>query len=190
MPLALVTPPTEEPVSLPNAKSHLRVTSSDEDSLIDNLIRGAREWVENFTERALVTQTWDYTLDGFATDEIVIPRPPLQSVTSIKYIDPDGVEQTLATSEYVVDTAAARGIVCLAYGKAWPSTRVQANAVTIRFVAGYGAAAAVPAPIKAACLLMIGELFARREHALVGAPIVVVPVSAEYLLWPYRSLRF
>jgi len=189
MPLAMVTPPAAEPVTLAEAKTHLRVTAADEDTLIDSLIPTARQWAEDFTRRALITQTWDYTLDAFA-DEIEIPLPPLQSITSVKYLDTDGVEQTLATTEYTVDTAATRGLVRLAYGKSWPSVRDQANAVTIRFVAGYGNAPAVPAPIKAACLLMLGELYARRETAIVGAPIAPVPVSAEYLLWPYRSLRF
>ena len=189
MPLQLVTAPTSEPVTLTEAKSHLRVTATDEDTLITSLIVAARQWAENFTGRALITQTWDYFLDVFA-DPIEIPLPPLVSIDSIKYVDNDGVTQTLAATEYTVDTAAERGLVRLAYGKSWPGTRTQANAVTVRFTAGYGAAAAVPGPVKSACLLMLGELYARRETALVGAPVASVPVSAEYLLWPYRSLRF
>lgn len=189
MPLALFAAPGTEPITLSEAKAHLRVTATDDDTLINSLITAARQWSEDFTRRALITQTWDYKLDAVA-DEMEIPLPPLQSVTSVKYIDTLGVEQTLATSEYTVDAAATRGIVRLAYDKSWPSTRLQANAVTIRFVAGYGNAAAVPGTIKAACLLMLGELYARRETAIVGAPIATVPVSAEYLLWPHRSLRF
>jgi uncharacterized phiE125 gp8 family phage protein len=189
MPRALVTPPNAEPILVSEAKDHLRVTANDEDSLINLLITAARSWAEDFTQRALITQTWDYKLNAFA-DEMEIPLPPLQSVTSIKYIDTNGVEQTLAVTEYTVDTAAERGLVRLAYGKSWPAVRAQANVVTIRFVAGYPAAADVPGTIKAACLLILGELYARRENAIVGAPITVVPVSAEYLLWPYRSLRF
>lgn len=189
MPRVLVTPPAAEPVSLSEAKAHLRVTDTGEDSLITSFIAAARGWVEDFTQRALITQTWDYKLDAFV-GTMEIPLPPLQSVTSIKYFDTAGVEQTLASTEYTVDTAAERGLVRLAYGKSWPATHVQANAVTIRFIAGYGAAAAVPGTIKAACLLLLGELYARREHAIAGAPIAIVPVNAEYLLWPYRSLRF
>lgn len=189
MPRALITPPSAEPVSLSEAKAHLRETATDQDSLIMSLISAARGWAEDFTQRALITQTWDYKLDAFA-DEMEIPLPPLQSVTSIKYLDTAGAEQTLANTEYTVDTAAERGLVRLGYGKSWPATRAQANAVTIRFVAGYGAAATVPGTIKAACLLLLGELYARREHAIAGAPIATVPVNAEYLLWPYRSLRF
>jgi len=186
MPLKIVTPPTTEPISLSEAKTHLRVTSSDDDSFIIGLIASASNWVESFTLRSLITQTWDYYLDKFS-DEMKIPLPPLQSVISIKYIDQDGTEQTLASTEYTVDIAATPGVVRLAYGKSWPGIRDQANAVTIRFVAGYGASTAVPAAIKSACLLMLGELYERREQAIVGAPITTVPVNAEFLLWPYRS---
>ncbi len=189
MPRALVTPPAAEPVTLSEAKAHLRVTATDDDSSITAQIAAARVWAEDFTQRALITQTWDLKLDAFA-DEMEIPLPPLQSVTSVKYLDADGAEQTLAATEYTVDTAAERGLVRLAYGKAWPATRAQANAVTIRFVAGYAGAAAVPGTIKAACLLVIGELYARREDSIVGTIIEKVPLNAEYLLWPYRSLRF
>lgn len=189
MPRALVTLPSAEPVTLSEAKAHLRVTASDEDSLISALTTAARDWAENFTQRAIMTQTWDYLIDAFA-DEIELPLPPLQSVTYVKYLDADGVEQTLASTEYTVDTAADRGVVRLAYNKTWPVTRAQANAVTIRFVAGYSATNPVPGAIKAACLLILGELYARRETAIVGAPITTVPLSAENLLWPYRSLRF
>lgn len=189
MPRVLVTPPAEEPVSLVETKGRLRITETGEDSSINSMISTAREWAEKFTQRALITQTWDYKLDAFA-DTMEIPLPPLQSVTSVKYLDTAGVEQTLANTEYTVDTAAERGLVRLAYGKSWPATRVQANAVTIRFIAGYGAAAAVPSTIKDACLLFVGELYARREHAIAGAPIAIVPVNAEYLLWFYRSLRY
>ncbi len=190
MSLQLVTAPASEPVTLAEAKSHLRVTVTDDDTLITSLIVAARQWIENFTRRALITQTWDYFLDAFDDGGIEIPRPPLISVGSVKYVDNDGATQTLATSEYTADTAAERGLVRLAYGKSWPGTRTQANAVTIRFTAGYATAADVPGPIKSACLLMLGELYERRETAIVGTIINEVPVSAEYLLWPYRSLRF
>lgn len=186
MPLKIITTPDSEPVTLSEAKMHLRETLPDNDTLINSLITAARQWAENFTGRALLTQTWDYLLDAFTDEAIVLPFPPLQSVTSIKYIDASGVEQTLATSEYVVDTASQPGVVRLAYGKSWPSARAQANAVAIRFAAGYGNASAVPGAIKSACLLMIGELYERREHGIAGTVISVVPVSAEYLLFPYR----
>ena len=188
--LALITAPTAEPVTLTEAKAHLRVTAADDDTLITSLIVAARHWAEGFTGRALITQTWDLYLDAFPEWELTLPKPLLQSITSIAYTDTNGASQTLATDQYLVDSKSEPGRITPAYGLVWPSTRWQTNAVKVRLVAGYADAAAVPGPVKSACLLMLGELYARRESAIVGAPIASVPVSAEYLLWPYRSLRF
>ena len=189
MPRQLVTPPTAEPITLAEAKQQRRVTTTADDPLIDGLIVAARDWAERFTGRALMTQTWDYFLDAFP-DAIELQLPPLQSVTSVKYVDTNGMEQTLATTEYTVDAAAERGLVRPAFGKSWPATRAQANAITVRFVAGYASAAMVPASIKAGMHLVIGELYERREHSIVGTIIETVPLNAEYLLSPYRSIRF
>ncbi len=146
MTLILVTAPTTEPVTLSDAKSHLRVTDADEDSLITTLISAARDIAESFTNRSLITQTWDLKLDEFG-EEIRIPSPPLVSITSVKYYDLDEVEQTLATTEYSVLNAGAAtktGRIVPAYTKSWPSVRGMPNDITVRFVAGYGAASSVP----------------------------------------------
>ena len=120
--LTLVTPPQYEPVSLDEAKDHLRVTASDDDVRITGYITAARKWVENYLGRALITQTWDKWLNQFPSsypytalyiepetyhseDNIIeIQKAPLQSVTSITYTDENGVDQTLSTSIYTVDT--------------------------------------------------------------------------------------
>lgn len=188
MSLVLVTAPTVEPVTLTEAKSHLRVTVSDEDAYITSLVSAARGIAESFLNRALLDQTWDWQLAGFRPS-LEVPHAPLQSVTYIKYIDGNGTLQTLATSEYaVVDvlSTSGPGRIVPAYGKSWPAVRGLPNDVTVRFLAGYGAAtSAVPDPIKWAVLLILAELYARRESALVGAPIVSVPYSAEALMLPY-----
>jgi uncharacterized phiE125 gp8 family phage protein len=188
MSLVLVTAPTTEPATLTEAKSHLRVTTTDEDTYITSLITAARGIAESFLNRALLAQTWDWQLGGFRPC-LEVPHAPLSSVTYIKYIDGTGVLQTLAVSEYeVVDAGSTSGPgrIVPAYGKSWPAVRGLPNDVTVRFVAGYGASAdTVPAPIKWAVLLILAELYARRESALVGAPIVSVPYSAEALLLPY-----
>lgn len=189
MPLALVTPPTSEPVTLAEAKAHLRVTITNDDDLIDALIQAARVQAENYTGRAFVTQTWDLKLDAFP-EVIEVPLPPLISVSSVKYTDTDGVQQTLATSGYTVDTTAQPGRIVPAFDDDWPDTRGHINDVEVRFVAGYGAPAAVPAAIRQALLLILGELYERRENAIVGTTINPVPLSAEYLLAPYRQFRF
>lgn len=203
-----VTAPAEEPLTLAEAKAHLRVDASNEDDLIAALIVAARELAETRQRRALVTQTWDLTLDrwpygGGYYDRAIrqmgpgsplwlpntgqlpieLPRPPLQSVTSIAYVDPEGNSQTLDPSAYVVSTGTP-GRIAPAYGLTWPSIRNQIDAVTIRYVAGYGAASAVPKATKQAILLLVGHLYENREAVAVnvGANILELPMGVEALL--------
>ena len=136
MPLSLTTAPTAEPIDLAEAKLHARVDGSDDDVLVASWITAARLYCETFTRRALVTQTWKLTLDGFAS-KIVLPHAPLQAVTSITYIDAAGATQTVTSTVYAVDTDAEPGIVRLGYGQTWPTTRGFANDVTVNYVAGY-----------------------------------------------------
>lgn len=160
MALSLVTPPAVEPVTLAEAKAHLRVGLTDDDATITGLIVSAREYVETFTHRALIAQTWDDKRGGFpcAGEAIWLPKPPLLIATPpvITYVDTNGVTQTWSSTLYTVDAPAgpkARAACILPnYGQSYPATRDVVNAVTIRFVAGYGAAAAVPSMIKT-CLM-------------------------------------
>lgn len=190
MALTLNTAPAEEPVTLIEAKSHLRVTSTDDDTLITTLITVAREMAETFTNRVLITQTWEWRRDAFVPWTLEVPLAPLASVANIQYIDGNGDTQTLASTEYTVDANSEPGRITPAYGKFWPVTRYQINAVTITFVAGYGDAADVPTPIKQAILLIIGELYARREAAIAGAPIMEVPLGVKALLMPYALIEY
>lgn len=184
--MAEVTPPAVEPLGLQELKDHLRVTHAREDALIDALIPAARRRAESFTGRALITQTWDRTLDWFPA-EIILPKPPLQSVTSINYVDSAGAAQLLDSADYQVDIASQPGRVKPAYGETFPQTRRDYGAVVVRFTAGYGnGVAAVPREILQAMLLIASELYQRREEAIVGAAVNPVPWNAEALLWPYR----
>jgi uncharacterized phiE125 gp8 family phage protein len=173
MALTLVTAPAVEPISLTEAKAHLRVSHSNDDTLISMYIRAAREYVEGehgFLGRALVTQTWRLTLDEFPTNEIKIPLPPLQSVVNVYYDDSDGNEQTVDSDLYYVDTASEPGwVVPVAI---WPTPLDAINAVRIDFIAGYlpttdsppDLAGNVPFNIKAAMLLMIADWMENREE--------------------------
>lgn len=191
--LSLVTAPTVEPVTKEEVRAHLRLDSdtADEDAYLDVLIQTARETVEAHTRRALLAQTWDWKLDTFpCAQPWELPKAPLSSVTSITYLDGDGTTQTWALSNYTVLAPAGPrcmpGTIALAYGVTYPTVRAVPNAVTVRFVAGYGAAAtSVPAAIKSAVLLLVGELYARREVAIVGTIISEVPLSVSRLLASY-----
>lgn len=185
--LSLYTAPATEPVSVTEAKAHLRVTYTDEDSLIADLIVAARRWFEEQTYRALVSQTWDLKLDEFPTgdDPIRVPRAPMVSVTSITYVDGDGVTQTWSSSQYVVSATRQPGLIRPAYGYEWPAdVRDQPDAINVRFVAGYGAAADVPGPIKAAIKLLIGQLYEFREQ-LTERPTQEIPAGAQRIMQLY-----
>lgn len=193
MALTEVTAPAAEPVTTAQAKAQIRVDISDDDTLIDGLVTTARQVVETITRRALITQTWDWVLDEFpAGDTLVLPLPPLQSVTSITYVDTDGNSGTVSSGDYIVDTDSEPGRVVLKTGSTWPSVSLRAaNGVTVRFVAGYGSAGSnVPQAIRQALLLIVGHLYENREATVGVGNVQTVPMGAEYLLWTYRVLRF
>jgi uncharacterized phiE125 gp8 family phage protein len=207
MTLTLIAAPTNLVLTLAEVKAHLRVedTANDEDALIISLLRAVHERFDGrdgILGRALITQTWELTLDafpstrsqalgyrgpGFAADAIVMPLPPLVSVTSIKYTDTAGTEQTFSSASYTVDITSQPARIVPVYGETWPSTRGEINAVRVRFVAGYGADwNAVPVPIKQAMLLVVAHWYEHREDVLVGVPASQLPMGAEALLLPYQ----
>lgn len=188
MPKKIVTAPSVWPVSLTEAKTHLRVFTPDEDAYINGLIKSATADVEDHIQRALITQTWDVFFDCFS-DEMELPKAPLQSITSVEYIDTDGAEQTEAASIYSVINAGDEklpGELHLAYGQSWSSVRDQANAVTIRIVCGYGNAATVPEPIKSALKIKIELL----RGDLMPGDAKDMERTYENLLKPYRVVSF
>lgn len=169
MPLSVVTPPASEPISLAEAKTQLRVTGSDDDSIITPLLTAAREDIEALLRKALITQTLRLTLPEFPSvancylpsspyASIILPRPPLVSVESVQYRDTNGDTQTLSTSLYVVVKGNPARIV-LAHGQSWPDTQNHPEAVTVNFIAGHGSASDVPQRIKAAIYLQIEQLY-------------------------------
>jgi uncharacterized phiE125 gp8 family phage protein len=127
-------------------------TNTTNNPYVVALIQAAREYVEAATHRALITQTWDLKLDAFPCGEICLPKAPLVSVTSITYTAADGTSTTWSSTLYTVDAPtgprAQAGRIAPAYSQYYPTTRTDLNAVVVRFVAGYGAAAAVPAMLK------------------------------------------
>ncbi len=169
-----------EPVTLAEAKVYLRIDTSDDDATISALITAAREYCESFQNRAYITQTWELSFDSFPPMPIKLPRPPLISVESIKYIDNTGAETTLDPSDYVLDTYSEPGRIAFNYGKCWPSVTLQpVNAVRIRYTAGYGDASKVPQSVKQAMLIYIAH---RYEHPETDD----VPEVVHTLLWPER----
>mgnify|MGYP003148452997 CR=1 FL=1 len=157
-----ITAPAAEPLALSEAKSFLRIDNSDQDTLITELIKTARQRVENDTGQSLVNTTWDYWFDTFPTERsITLSRVPLVSVTHVKSYNEDDTESTLASSTYLVDTIQNR--VALNDGDDWPGELREFNAGIIRFVAGHGTAGSdVPSSLRLACYQLLTHWF---EHA-------------------------
>src|SRR5689334_10686272 len=188
MGLALVTAPAAELLTLDEAKAHLRQDVSDDDEAIFAYCMASRAYLEEVCNRSFVNSTWDLTLDWewpwildldtqCHEQVIEVPKSPLVSVTSITYVDSAGANQTLASNQYVVDGAGAIGRIYPAYNATWPTLRNQRRAITVRFVAGYGAAAtAVPTPIKQAALLLMAHMYAERQPVKVGATAEELPM--------------
>ena len=185
MALKIYTEPAEEPIFVDDiTKAHLRVTSDADDTIIGAYIKAARIHCENFQNRAYITQTWDYFLDGFPSENYIkIPLPPLQSVLTLKYKDTAGTLQTWAATNYIVDTKSSPGRICLAYGISWPTTYGEVQDVQIQFTCGYGLSALVPQNIKIAIMLKLMDLYEHRGDTGVSENI---DNAIEALLWPDR----
>ena len=189
MGLTLKVAPATEPVTLVEAKGHCKVDLSDDDTLITGLISTARKQAEQRTGRALITQQWELTQETFfdawrsrcvvSPDSIVsgrypariyLPKPKLQSVQSVKYLDENGVQQTLVSTEYQVVTSELVGYIQPAYGKCWPSCRVQPDSVVVAYTAGYGTALSTEEQsIKSWMLMAISTLYNQRDAVIAGA---------------------
>lgn len=180
--------PNVEPVSLTEAKAHLRVDHSNENDLITILIQVAREMAEQITNRSIITQTRVIKLDNFPCfDTLRLTHGPVQSITSVAYVDEDEASQTLAASAYYTDLDS--DIARIVVKNSWPGTNDQPNAVTVTYVAGYGDTSSdVPQPIKQAMLLILGHLYENRQQVIVsGSPTgaLEIPFGATVLLSPY-----
>ena len=189
MPTDRITDATVEPVSLLDAKVHLRepLEDADNDAYIASLITAARLDAEHRMQRTLISAVWRLTLDAFPAgdDAIRLAMGPVISVQSITYVDEAGTTQTLASDQYRADLAGDVPRITPAYGLSWPTTRQVTAAVQVNYTAGSGAtAAAVPAPIKSWIKLAVGDLYERRERS---AERPAVPLQfADGLLDPYR----
>jgi uncharacterized phiE125 gp8 family phage protein len=154
--------PTEEPVTLAEARSFARVVSTAQDDDITKFIQAARKVIQAEMKQQLVTATYDLFLDRFPT-QIDLPLSPAQSVTTIKYFDTGGNEQTLSSDDYQTDFKKKPARIIEAISASWPAIEERLNAITVRWVAGYGAASAVPQSIKTAIKVVVTYLY---EHRL------------------------
>lgn len=203
--LNLITAPLSEPVTLTEAKAHLRLETTLDDIYVTSLITAARMYTEGTTWRALINQVWELVMDGFpgcypslwvtpstryVTDrEIELPRgdiSPVGADLTVKYDDNTGAEQTFASSNYIVDATPMARLV-LKSTSSWPLTNGEVKCVRIRFKVGFGDAASdVPLPIKQAILLLISQMYEHRTPEVTGTIISKVGFAVEALLERYR----
>ena len=184
----LVTDATSEPLTLEQAKLHLRVTDDIEDEAIEQLITRARLHIQKETGRGILVSTWKLTLDWFPA-VIYLRYPPVQTVASITYYDTAGTSTTLSADDYIYDLQSEMARITPAYGKTWPSIQSRIAAVTVNYTAGYATAAAVPEPIKHAMLLLVGYWYSMRDAVAIGnnkpAEFAVDALLAPYLVAEY-----
>jgi uncharacterized phiE125 gp8 family phage protein len=187
--LVASTPPAPvlEELLLPGFKAYLRVDGAEEDAVLSGMLGAARYYLEGrdgVTHCALLTQTWDWAFDRFPSGQpLVVPLPPLQSITSIKVRDAANVETTWAAQNYQVDLGdpTSCGRIVPVAGAAWPVPGTMLSPITVRFVAGYGSRAdALPDAVKYILYGLAASYYTQRD---VAAP---APVWIDRLLDQFR----
>lgn len=156
----------EEPITLEEAKLHLKVTHSTEDALIQSLLTASRQYVEKLTSRAIVNTTFVWNVDRFpSTGVMILPRSEVLDVTSVKYYDSNGTQQTWDDSDYIVQTGDG-GYIAPLPNKSWPDIQDRPGCVEVTYEAGF--VNGCPDSLVAAIKLYLGHLYANRESELDG----------------------
>jgi uncharacterized phiE125 gp8 family phage protein len=188
--LARLIEPDIEPITTAEAKTHMRVEVSDDDTYIDTLITAAREWVEEYTGACLIDQTWQLKFQGYVYGEFRLRRYPIIEVQSFVY-DESGTATTLASTNYEVDGALTKFPKLI---QSYNGT-ISANytrPITIQFRAGFANRSVsptegrekVPAPFKHAIKLLVGHLYENRE---ADPKMADVPMAVKWLLNTKRA---
>jgi len=188
----VTTAPAVQPITLAEAKDYAKIEISDDDQLVNSLIKSARLYVENFTRRALNTQTITMKID-WCFPNVIELLPDTQSVTaaSFTYVDSNGDITQVPTATYTVDTVSDPGRIYLAFNQTWPTVRMQRQAISVVFVAGYGDAGTdIPEDIRTAVKMMVTYHYETRQpHMLtIGGVPVNMPKTVDTLLLPYVVL--
>lgn len=175
--------PAEEPITLEEAKNHLKVDYTADDDLITMLIEAARQAAEHRTNVKLITQTITEKFDAFpsgSANVLQLSVPNVQQIDSINYIDADGNTQTFAADKYYTGKSVWPAFVSLKQNESWPGVSTQKDAVTVVYTVGFGSAADVPGAIKAAMFLIIADLYENRTDSVKR-----LPTASQFLLDQY-----
>ena len=190
MALVMTSAPALEPVTVEEAKEHLRVDGTHEDVLISSLIVTSRLHIEAALGLSLVSQAWKLVLDAWPMDAVVnIPMRPVIAVNTITVFAADGSGEVIEPANYVVDLASSPPRIAT-QGATWPKPMRAVNGIEIDFVAGYGAMASdVPAPIRHALMLLVAHWYEHRDPIEIGSLRTAIPDSVSQLLKPFRMVR-
>lgn len=186
--VAVATPPAALPVTLAEIKAHLRVLHASEDALIERYVRAAVAQAENMTGRSLITRGLTVACDAlpYGRRPLVLLRPPVTAVNSLRYLDADGIEQTMAGATLTLVPSLTTAEIVPASGN-WPASTPAPRSVVISYTAGYGAAGSdVPEDLRAAIFLLAEHHYYHRS-AVADTSMSVVPLGVEALLSPYRT---
>jgi uncharacterized phiE125 gp8 family phage protein len=185
--IKLITAPTSELISLTDAKAYIRVETDADDALISSLITLAREYAEGITNQSLAQKTLEYSLKAFPDEDFIpLPKPPVVSITSIKYIDSSETEQTFDSAKYTLSTYGVEHLIYLKHGYSWASTTFRYyDAVLVRYAAGY-TASTLPATHRHAILMLVSHWYETR--CLVGNVTNEVAMTVSALLAQKRLL--
>jgi uncharacterized phiE125 gp8 family phage protein len=191
MTLKLKTAPSTTPITLAEAKAHLRVDHTDEDTLIQTLLDAAVSHFDGYTGilgRCMISQVWELYYDAFPSGDMQVPLGNIISIDTVEYVDPTTeIYTTWSDTNYEVDEKSVEGWIVPI--DSWPTAMETTNAVRVTFTAGFGAtAASVPGAIRAALLLMIGHLYKNRE-AVADAAMAELPMGVRALVDPFRRVQ-
>jgi uncharacterized phiE125 gp8 family phage protein len=191
MALIMTSGPAYEPITLAEAKLHLRVDTTAEDGLISSLILTSRLHVETALDLALITQSWSYFLDAWPGDPIInLPLRPVQSINAVRLYADDGTYETIAPSRYLLDGGSTPARMVRRDASTFPRPRRIANGIEIAFTAGYGHVAAdVPATVRHAILLLVAHWYEHREIIDAEPTTIRIPSLVSSLLMPFRMAR-
>jgi uncharacterized phiE125 gp8 family phage protein len=192
MPLIIVTPPTDPVLGLPEVRDHLNDPPASQDQNLKSMALAAEGHIDGrdgWLGRCLITQTWKQVEKDFPAGRLAIKLSPVQSVTSLKYLDTAEVEQTLVegTDFLVIPGPHNTSYLVPVVGTVWPLTAPRDDAVRLTFVAGYGGPNDVPVVIKQALKLLIGHWFDNREAVALGTISKELEFTTNALLEPLRA---
>jgi uncharacterized phiE125 gp8 family phage protein len=181
MRLIKITDATIEPVTVAEVKLHTHISHAVEDALLADLITAGRQAIELYQNRAWLEQTFELQFDDFPCKPFDVPRPPLVSVESLKYLTTDGILNTYDITNLLIDTKGTPGRVSLKDTASWPIANLETiGAVRMEYTAGYSTADEVPASVKHAIYVYVGWAVANR------AAEQPLPVAFFDLLRPMR----